>query len=60
MKVYLVEEIKNSPGTVLACFSDEETAHKFAQAVNDLTEMEAKVVPRTLYFGQPQLAGYNE
>lgn len=60
MKVYLVEEIKKSPNTVLACFSDEDTAQKFAQAVNDITDGECRVVARTLYFSQPQLAGYNE
>lgn len=58
MKVYLVVDINNSPGRVLAVFADEENAELFVDSVR-LWEV-AEVYERTLFYGQPPNPGYNE
>jgi hypothetical protein len=58
VKVYLVEGQVNSPGRVFAIFADEENATAFIRAAG--LETECDVVPRTLFYGQPSFAGYNE
>ena len=57
MKVYLVVDINNSPGRVLAVFADEEDAERFVDAARlwDFVE----VCERTLFYGQPPHKGYN-
>lgn len=57
MKVYLVVDINNSPGRVLAVFADEENAERFVDAARlwDFVE----VCERTLFYGQPPRKGYN-
>lgn len=56
MKIYLVEDVANSPGKIYACFAKEKDAENFASFFNG----EAEVVPRTLFYGQPSFKGYNE
>ena len=58
MKVYLVEDVFNSPGRVLAVFADEENAELFVDSAR-LWEV-AEVNERTLFYGQPPNPGYNE
>jgi hypothetical protein len=58
MKVYLVVDINNSPGRVLAIFADEENAEMFVDAAR-LWDV-AEIVERTLFYGQPPNPGYNE
>ena len=58
MKVYLVVDINNSPGKVLAVFADEEDAWDFIAASG--LEDDAGVGERTLFYGQPPNPGYNE
>lgn len=58
MKVYLVEDINNSPGRVLAVFADEENAELFVDSAR-LWEV-AEISERTLFYGQPPNPGYNE
>lgn len=55
-KIYLVEDIANSPGKIYAVFAREEDAYDF---VDDFYPEEAKVVERTVCYGQ-QSAGYIE
>ena len=57
MKVYLVVDINNSPGRVLAVFADEENAELFVDSAR-LWEV-AEVNERTLFYGQPPRKGYN-
>ena len=57
MKVYLVVDINNSPGRVLAVFADEENAERFVDAAR-LWDV-AEVCERTLFYGQPPRKGYN-
>ena len=58
MKVYLVVDVNNSPGRVLAVFADEENAELFVDSAN-LGEV-AEISERTLFYGQPPNPGYNE
>ena len=57
MKVYLVVDVNNSPGRVLAVFADEENAELFVDSAR-LWEV-AEVYERTLFYGQPPGKGYN-
>ena len=57
MKVYLVGDVFNSPGRVLAVFANEEDAVAFVVSAN-LGEV-AEVYERTLFYGQPPRKGYN-
>ena len=58
MKVYLVVDVNNSPGRVLAVFADEEDAWDFIEAagLKGATVLEE----RTLFYGQPPNRGYNK
>jgi hypothetical protein len=58
MKVYLVEDVFNSPGRVLAVFANEEDVVAFVESAN-LGEV-AEISERTLFYGQPPNPGYNE
>ena len=58
MKVYLVVDINNSPGRVLAVFADEEDAERFVDAAQLWSV--AEVCERTLFYGQPPEKGYNK
>ena len=57
MKVYLVVDIVNSPGRVLAVFANEEDAELFVDSPRlwDVVE----ICERTLFYGQPPRRGYN-
>ena len=57
MKVYLVVDIHNSPGRVLAVFANEEDAELFVDSPRlwDVVE----IYERTLFYGQPPRRGYN-
>lgn len=57
MKVYLVMDIANSPGRVLAVFADKENAESFVDSAR-LWDV-AEVYERTLFYGQPPRKGYN-
>ena len=57
MKVYLVMDIANSPGRVLAVFADKEKAESFVDSAR-LWDV-AEVYERTLFYGQPPRKGYN-
>jgi len=54
-KVFLVEDIGNSPGRIYAVFADKKDAENFASYFEA-----AEVVPRTLFYGQPPYCGYND
>jgi hypothetical protein len=54
-KVYIVEDVGNSPGRIYAVFSKKEDAENFASYFEA-----AEVVERTLFYGQPPYCGYNE
>jgi hypothetical protein len=56
LKVYLVEDVENAPGRILAVMADAEEARQFA---GQLTE-NAEVRPRKLWYGQPANLGYND
>lgn len=55
MKVYLVEDVGNSPGRIYAVLSNPEDALTFAEQLDG----EAAVIERTLFYGQPPVRGYN-
>lgn len=55
-QVWLVENCGNSPGQILAVFDDEEDAINFANQINE----PCNAVPRTLFYGQPPIPGYNQ
>ncbi len=58
MKVYLVEDEYLAPGRVYAVFADSEEAEDFREQYH---ADEAKVVPRTLLYGQHvAVSGYVE
>lgn len=57
MKVYLVVDIHNAPGRVLAVFANEEDAVAFVESAR-LWEV-AEINERTLFHGQPPRKGYN-
>lgn len=57
--VYLVEDTGNAPGRIYACFASAEDAERFASAVAYERDTTTEVVERTLYYGQPPVAGYN-
>jgi hypothetical protein len=60
MKIYVVEDIGNSPGKVYAVLASEEDAFKFAHSVEVGLNTEVLVEARTLFYGQPPVCGYNE
>lgn len=57
-KVYLVEDQHNSPGKIYAVFMSLTDANSFAESL-ELTGIGCGVVPRTLFYGQPSVRGYN-
>ena len=58
MNVYLVVDIVNSSGWVLAVFADEVDAEFFVDSAR-LWDV-AEVYERTLFYGQPPRKGYNK
>jgi len=59
MKIYLVENISNAPGRVMAIFVNEQDAKYFSEAMQLQFEIDTMVVERTLNYGQVSL-GYVE
>lgn len=59
MQVYLVEDCGNSPGRIYAVLASEEDAERFASAVAHDEGTDVEVVPRTVFYGQPPICGYN-
>lgn len=57
-KVYLVEDVYENPGRIYAVFANEEDANDFAESLE--REVDCEVVPRTLFWGQPPVRGYND
>jgi len=58
-KVYLIEDVGNSPGRIYAVFSKEKDAENFVSNLN-LFEDAVEIVERTLFHGKPPVYGYNE
>jgi hypothetical protein len=58
MIVWLVENGGDSKGRVMAIFAEEEDAYTFADLLPH--QNRARVVARTLFYGQPEYQGYNE
>ena len=58
MKIYLVENMGNSPGKIMACFANKLDAEMFCALLQ--TGDAHQVVERTLFYGQPDRLGYNE
>ena len=58
MNVYLVVDIVNSPGRVLAVFAAERDAELFVDSARlwDVVE----IYERTIFYGQPPRKGYNK
>lgn len=60
MKVYLVENVRNSSGKVYAVMADKEDAEMLADSIATLKGEDCKVIERTLFYSQPSNCGYNE
>lgn len=56
--VFLVEDVGNSPGKIYAVFAEEDDADIFAEDM-EADDWVVRVVPRTLYYGQPPFQGFN-
>jgi len=52
VKVYLVEDVGNSPGRIYAVFADEDAAEDYSQHVAARENTYTKVQERNLYYGQ--------
>lgn len=61
MKIYLVEDVYNSPGRIYAIFAHREDAERFEESLNDKDgNGYCEIVERTLFYGQPEIKGFNQ
>lgn len=59
MKVYLVEDVGNSPGLIYAVFADEEDAIHFCELIEYSKKTSCNVDERHVWYGQPNNLGVN-
>jgi hypothetical protein len=63
MKIYLVENVGNSPGKIQAIFASRTDAEEFrdlVSMVNGHFVDSHTIVERTLFYGHPNNRGFNE